>query len=562
MIRSIKKIIGFLCSLVFCTVIAVGMPQMVRAADVTIDETNFPDKTFRNYVSNQFDTDSSHGLSEEEIANITHVIVGDENIINLKGIEYFTALTYLYCCNTNITSLNLENNTALTELWCGYAKLTSLDLERNTALKTLYCQCNRLTSLDLRSNTTLDTLYCHDNKLTNLDLRSNTALRVLNCCSNKITSLNLGNNITLEYLYCHNNQLTNLDLGSITTLAELMCYNNKLTELKLNSQTYDKLSLSTNSLHGDSANLSDLQNVTKTTSLKVTDITKPATYKVNGKDFTIIYSDTVVMPSASPSAEPNPSPSPAPSASPSPAPSLSPSPAHIFIDYGYTSPVTGSSIIYGNGINKKINGTRALTLYTDILASYKYTLSSNGTVKPSASKVIVAVTKTNVKPEVNSRNKVTDTSASKIARAKIKNGQITVTAVGKEGGLVYLWVIDTGSKGVSASCPIDVKLAPKKLEVQSTSGTKLTNTKLQNGTTLDVHITGLAGTSKTEDCTYTATVGSKYQLYVHIAPNGTTDQDFTITAKCLKNNKDTKAIITFTCDQNGKKVKFSLTITK
>ncbi len=37
---------------------------------------------------------------------------------------------------------------------------------------------------------------------------------------------------------------------------------------------------------------------------------------------------------------------------------------------------------------------------------------------------------------------------------------------------------------------------------------------------------------------------------------------FTIKATGLKNNKDTKVSITFTCDQNGKKTKFALTITK
>lgn len=180
-----------------------------------------------------------------------------------------------------------------------------------------------------------------------------------------------------------------------------------------------------------------------------------------------------------------------------------------------------------------------------------------------ASKVIVGVTKSATKPEVSNKNKITDTSASKIAKAKIKNGQITVTTVGKEGGLVYLWVIDTGNKGVSAFCPIDVKLAPTKLEIQDKFGSKLAkNTKLDNGKTLDVCVAGLVGQTKTEDGTYTATVDSKYQSYVTVSPVEGSTNKFTINAKGLKNNKDTKVIVTFKCDQNGKKTNLSLTIAK
>lgn len=146
--------------------------------------------------------------------------------------------------------------------------------------------------------------------------------------------------------------------------------------------------------------------------------------------------------------------------------------------------------IYGNGAkqttdSKKINN-RIFTVYTDILASYKYTFNSKGTIKPSIGKVIVGITKSNVKPDASSKNKITDASASKIAKATIKNGQIKITAVGKEGGLVYLWVIDTGNKGVSECYPVDVKLAHRKFEVQDISGSTLKNTKLENGKTLDV----------------------------------------------------------------------------
>ena len=54
------------------------------------------------------------------------------------------------------------------------------------------------------------------------------------------------------------------------------------------------------------------------------------------------------------------------------------------------------------------------------------------------------------------KKRIVDRKAAKIAKAKIKNGQITVTATGKASGVVYLWVMDTGNKGVSECCTINV----------------------------------------------------------------------------------------------------------
>ncbi len=282
-------------------------------------------------------------------------------------------------------------------------------------------------------------------------------------------------------------------------------------------------------------------------------------------------------PSAEPSVAPSAEPSTAPSTEPSMAPSASPSaPAnnfvvsdstHLFFDYTYTQPVSGSSVvIYGNGINKNINGKRVnnkqFVAYTDITASYNYNVNTKGVVKPAAGKVIAGITKSNTKPQVN-KNKITDTEAAKIAKAKIKNGQVTVTATGKEGGVVYLWVIDTGSKAVYDCCPVNVQLAPRKLEIQDTAGSRLKNPQIATGASINVHVAGIVSNGKkTNDCTYTATVNDNSKDYASVKPvDGKTDE-FEITAKGIKNNKNTKVTIVFECKENGKKIKFTATIKK
>lgn len=87
----------FLCSAVFCIVVALGMPQMARAADVEINEMNFPDQIFRNYVVSEFDKDNNGTLSEEEMANVTFIPVS--RIVTGKDgkattTQYRTSLRY------------------------------------------------------------------------------------------------------------------------------------------------------------------------------------------------------------------------------------------------------------------------------------------------------------------------------------------------------------------------------------------------------------------------------------------------------------------------------------
>ena len=175
-------------------------------ADVEINEANFPDKIFRNWVLSQ-----SYGqdgvLTDAEIAWITSIDVYGKYIQSLKGIEYFTALTQLHC----------ESN-----------RLTELDVSKNTALKYLYCYSNQLTALDVSGCTALIKLWCYDNQLTALDVSNNTALERLGCSSNQLTALDVSQNTTLEWLFCSNNQLTVLDVSKNTALTSLACCQNQI----------------------------------------------------------------------------------------------------------------------------------------------------------------------------------------------------------------------------------------------------------------------------------------------------------------------------------------------
>ena len=141
-------------------------------ADVAIDKTNFPDKNFRKYVSINCDTDGNGVLSDSEIASVDYIDFDYTglSVSNLKGIEHFSALSYLICWNNNLTSLDVSANKALTVLYCSRNELTSLDVSSNTRLEELECVGNQIKTLKLGKKKKLYSLYANDNKFKNLDI--------------------------------------------------------------------------------------------------------------------------------------------------------------------------------------------------------------------------------------------------------------------------------------------------------------------------------------------------------------------------------------------------------
>ena len=198
-----------------------------RADEVKIDKNNFPDAAFREYVAENCDTVEKDGvLSDEEIGNVTAISIYLGGIKSLEGIEYFTALTHLYCEGNNLTSVDLSKNIALTSLNLARDQLSSLDVSKNTLLTRLSCTDNQLTSLDVSKNTKLKRLSVQRNSLRSLDVKNNTKLNWLYCNFNQLSSLDLSKNTSLTKLYCNDNNLKSLDVSKNTKLYALYCKNN------------------------------------------------------------------------------------------------------------------------------------------------------------------------------------------------------------------------------------------------------------------------------------------------------------------------------------------------
>ena len=263
------------------------LPFTASAAGATpIDEKNFPDPVFREYVHK---VAGSYYLTDTIVRQIEALDVSDDNIkevlgdrapiTNLKGIRYLNYVKDLNCSGQELTTLNLELNSRveklncagnqLTDLWlrptgnslkyldCSVNKLTALDLSKSSELIELSCSSNKLTSLDLSANKKLQKIVAQTNALTTLDTRNlpeltdlylwgnhdlksidvskNTKLEFLSVSHCKLTSLDVSNNRKLVKLYVDDNQLTALDVRSNYMLKKLGCYENQLTALDLSS---------------------------------------------------------------------------------------------------------------------------------------------------------------------------------------------------------------------------------------------------------------------------------------------------------------------------------------
>ena len=119
----------------------------------------FPDAYFRNWLLAQ-----SYGadgvLTREEIEGTYNFNLYNMNIADLTGVEYFTELTYLYCPNNQLTTIDVSMNVKLRDLICNDNQLTTLNVSNSPNLEHIYCYNNQLTTIDASSCTSLTRLYC------------------------------------------------------------------------------------------------------------------------------------------------------------------------------------------------------------------------------------------------------------------------------------------------------------------------------------------------------------------------------------------------------------------
>ena len=204
---------------------------------IAINEKNFPDENFRDYVAGKWDKNQDKYFSPSEIANAKWISCDNKEISNLKGIEFFTNIWLLECYYNNLTTIDLSNNKKLSYINCHHNQLKELDVSGLPLLKTFYCGHNALPSIDVSKNEKLEDFDCQDNHLDTLDVSQNKELVKLSCGDNNLTELDVSENKKLKELWFYRDNLSNLDLGNQIELEVLSCVGNPLSVLDVSANT-------------------------------------------------------------------------------------------------------------------------------------------------------------------------------------------------------------------------------------------------------------------------------------------------------------------------------------
>ena len=257
---------------------------------IAINEKNFPDQNFRDYVAGQWDKNGDKYFSPSEIAKATWISCDNREIDSLEGIQFFTEIWLLECYYNNLKTIDLSNNKKLSYINCHHNQLKELDVSGLPLLKTFYCGHNELPSINVSKNEQLEDFDCQDNHLDTLNVSQNKELVKLSCGDNNLTELDVSENKKLKELWCYRDNLSNLDLGNQTELEVLSCGGNPLSVLDVSANTkLKKLYVSkTNLTKLDVSANKDLEDLyvsnTNLTSLDATNNT--ALEEFNGKDCT------------------------------------------------------------------------------------------------------------------------------------------------------------------------------------------------------------------------------------------------------------------------------------
>lgn len=206
-----------------------GEEAQSRASAVKIDSAHFPDKVFREYVKEQFDTDKNGTLSLEEIKAAATIDIRDEDLKSVKGIEYFSELQQFTGHADELKTVDLRKNKKLRLVSFAGSGIEEIKVEGLAALDQLTLGGNPITRLNLNGLTVLRRLDIEFCNIRELDLTGLKNLKMVEASHGQLTSLKVRGLKKLETLYCQDNYLRELDVTGTDNLMVLMCYGNYMS---------------------------------------------------------------------------------------------------------------------------------------------------------------------------------------------------------------------------------------------------------------------------------------------------------------------------------------------
>ena len=161
--------------------------SFVNAQIITFSDTNFKNALVNtNCVDNDnnsigeadADVNNDNEIELTEAQNVIRLLVFNQNINSLNGIENFTNLQKLNCSSNNLTTLSFQNNNTLTSLLCNSNQIINLTLNNLPSLTEVNCSYNLMQTLDLSTTGFVQGNFSNNPNLQLINLRNN----VLNMC--------------------------------------------------------------------------------------------------------------------------------------------------------------------------------------------------------------------------------------------------------------------------------------------------------------------------------------------------------------------------------------------
>ena len=267
-------------AILLCIIMVLCSVPLIASASadlktLEINELNFPDEEFRNFIAETFDLDNDGIINElDNLNRRTHsgIEIAYSYITSLQGLDLLLDLFEIdpsssnwepNCNNRNLTIKDtpiteLSSVNTLQTIFLDHTQIEKLDLTNSESLISLTLQGKDtvLYNLDLRyaknlqnlgfaytnistinisENLELTEIFCRSSDITELDLTNNAKLKELNCCDTQILELNLSNNPELEYLDCSDTQISELNLSNNAELKTLHCSDTRISNLDLSN---------------------------------------------------------------------------------------------------------------------------------------------------------------------------------------------------------------------------------------------------------------------------------------------------------------------------------------
>ena len=128
-------------------------------------------------------------VTTANISSVNSLLLDNQIIFDLTGIEDFYLLQTLFIRNMYLTELDLSNNIYLSNLYCTGNQLACIDVSGCNSLYQFWCENNFLTQLDLSNNISLGWLAASSNPFLNC-IQTNTNNVDFNYSLDQNTSIN------------------------------------------------------------------------------------------------------------------------------------------------------------------------------------------------------------------------------------------------------------------------------------------------------------------------------------------------------------------------------------